>query len=145
MEIGIFVFTTDSSIDTAVLAKRAEELGFESFWVPEHPIMPVEYTTRDPDSPDGIVPEAYNRIVDPFVALARASAVTTTIILGTGICLVPERNPFLLAKEGGHPGPLLERALHFRNRGGLAQRRNRYYGGRLCSPLVPNAGRCYWL
>ena len=99
MEIGIFVFATDSSMDTAVLAKRAEELGFESFWVPEHAIMPVEYTTRDPDSPDGIVPEPYNRIVDPFIALARASAVTSTIKLGTGICLVPERNPLLLAKQ----------------------------------------------
>ena len=99
MEIGIFVFQTDTSVDTAVLAKRAEELGFESFWVPEHPILPVEITTRDPDSPDGTIPEAYNRIVDPFVALARASAVTTSIKLGTGICLVPERNPLLLAKE----------------------------------------------
>ena len=99
MEIGIFVFQTGSSMDPAVLAKRAEELGFESFWVPEHPIIPVETTTPDPDSPDGTMPEAYNRIVDPFVALARASAVTTTIKLGTGICLVPERNPLLLAKE----------------------------------------------
>ena len=99
MEIGIFVFQTGSSMDPAVLAKRAEELGFESFWVPEHPIIPVETTTPDPDSPDGTMPESYNRIVDPFLALARASAVTTTIKLGTGICLVPERNPLLLAKE----------------------------------------------
>ena len=50
-------------------------------------------------SPDGVIPDSYGRIVDPFVALARASAVTNRIKLGTGICLVPERNPLLLAKE----------------------------------------------
>ena len=99
MEIGIFVFETNSSMDPAVLAKRTEELGFDSFWVPEHAIIPVETTTPDPDSPDGIIADPYYRIVDPFVALARASAVTTTIKLGTGICLVPEHNPLLLAKE----------------------------------------------
>ena len=99
MNIGIFVFETDSSMDPAVLAKRAEELGFESFWVPEHPIIPVHTTSTYAGSPDGVIPESYSRIVDPFVALARASAVTRTIKLGTGICLIPERNPLLLAKE----------------------------------------------
>jgi probable F420-dependent oxidoreductase len=99
MEIGIFVFQTDTSMDIAALAKRAEDLGFESFWVPEHPIIPVEAATLYPFDPDGRIPEEYNRIVDPFVALARASAVTETIKLGTAVCLVPERNPLLLAKE----------------------------------------------
>ena len=99
MNIGIFVFETDSSMDPAVLAKRAEELGFESFWVPEHPIVPVHTTSPFGGSPDGVIPESYKRVVDPFVALARASAVTRTIKLGTGICLIPERNPLLLAKE----------------------------------------------
>ncbi|MEW6301362.1 MAG: LLM class F420-dependent oxidoreductase [Thermodesulfobacteriota bacterium] len=99
MQIGVFVFQTDASADPAVLAKRAEELGFASYWVPEHPIIPVRYTSRYPGSADGIIPDAYGRIADPFVALARASAVTKTITLGTGICLIPERNPLLLAKE----------------------------------------------
>ena len=99
MDIGIFVFQTGSSLDPAVLAKRAEELGFESFWVPEHGIIPLEATAVTSTFPDGVIPEPYNRIVDPFVALARASAVTTSIKLGTGICLVPEHNPLLLAKE----------------------------------------------
>ena len=99
MEIGVFVFATNTSMDTAVLAKRAEDLGFESFWVPEHPILPIRVATRYPLSDDGVIPEPYNRIVDPFIALARASAVTTTIKLGTGICLVPEHNPLILAKE----------------------------------------------
>ena len=99
MDIGIFVFETNTSMDPAVLAKRAEELGFESFWIPEHPIIPVQTTTPYPFPGDGRIPEPYNRISDPFIALARASAVTTTIKLGTGICLVPEHNPLLLAKE----------------------------------------------
>ncbi len=99
MKIGVFIFATNHSPDPAALAKRAEELGFDSFWVPEHAIIPVKATTRFPASADGVIPDAYGRIVDPFVALARASAVTKTIKLGTGICLVPERNPLLLAKE----------------------------------------------
>ncbi len=99
MDIGIFVFQIDTSADTAVLAKRAEDLGFESFWVPEHAIIPFQTSSPYPGSPDGIIPDEYGRIVDPFVALARASAVTERIKLGTGICLVPERNPLLLAKE----------------------------------------------
>ena len=99
MKIGIFVYEAAESLDTAVLAKRAEELGFESFWVPEHGVIPVNRTSPFPGSADGSLPDYYKRTVDPFVALARASAVTKTIKLGTGICLVPERNPLLLAKE----------------------------------------------
>ena len=99
MNIGISTFPTDYSIDIALLAQKAEEMGFESLWVPEHPIIPVTTSSPWPGSPDGIIPKVYADIVDPFVALARASAVTSTIKLGTGICLVPERNPLLLAKE----------------------------------------------
>jgi probable F420-dependent oxidoreductase len=99
MDIGVFAFLTDRSVDPAVLAKKAEELGFESFWVPEHPIIPVTTTSRYAGAADGKIPESYGRIADPFVALARASGATQTIKLGTGICLVPERNPLLLAKE----------------------------------------------
>ena len=99
MDIGISTFLTDYSIDVAVLARRAEELGFDSLWVPEHPIIPVHTESPWPGSPDGVIPRVYADIVDPFVALARASGVTTTLKLGTGIILVPERNPILLAKE----------------------------------------------
>ena len=99
MNIGISTFPTDYSVDIAVLARRAEEMGFESLWVPEHPIIPVTTSSPWPGSPDGVIPRVYADIVDPFVALARASAVTTDLKLGTGICLVPERNPLLLAKE----------------------------------------------
>ncbi len=99
MNIGISTFPTDYSVDIAVLAKRAEEIGFESLWVPEHPILPVKASSPWPGSTDGVIPKVYADIVDPFVALGRASAVTSAMKLGTGICLVPERNPLLLAKE----------------------------------------------
>ena len=82
-----------------MVARRAEELGFASLWLPEHSILPVDSGTPWPGSADGKIPKVYADIVDPFVALGRASAVTTTLKLGTGICLVPERNPLLLAKE----------------------------------------------
>ena len=99
MKVGIFIFATDRTIDVAVLAKKAEELGFESFWLPEHVIIPVDTTSPFPGSSDGIIPEYYGRIADPFISLARASAVTQSIKLATGVCLVPERNAILLAKE----------------------------------------------
>jgi probable F420-dependent oxidoreductase len=98
MKVGIFHYlSTAYSADPALLAKRAEELGFDSLWLPEHPIFPV--TTVSPFPLGGPIPPFYAEIIDPFVGLARASAVTQTLKLGTGICLVPERNPLLLAKE----------------------------------------------
>lgn len=93
--VGISVICSDSSADIASLAKTVEETGFDSLWLPEHPILPVSILQHIEPS----VYESYKRLVDPFVALARASAVTQTIKLGTGVCLVPERNPLLLAKE----------------------------------------------
>ena len=96
MDVGIFTWT-NAAIDPALLAKRAEELGFESFWVPELPIIPVE---ADRDFPtDTISGVDASAVTDPFVALSRASAVTTRIKIGTGVCLVPEHNPFHLAKK----------------------------------------------
>ena len=99
MKIGVSTFPTDYSIDIAVLARRAEELGFDSLWVPEHAILPVDAKTPWPGSAEGVMPKEYADIADPFVALGRASAVTTTLKLGTAIVLVPERNPLVLAKE----------------------------------------------
>ena len=99
MDIGISTFLTDYSVDVATVARKIEELGFDSLWVPEHPIIPVNTDSPWPGSPDGVIPKVYADIVDPFVALARASGVTTTLKLATGIVLVPERHPILLAKE----------------------------------------------
>lgn len=99
MNIGISLFSGQQPLDTAVLAQRAEALGFEALWMGEHPVIPVHSSTPAPGSSGGSIPDFYSRLVDPFVALARASAVTTKLKLGTGITLVPERNPLLLAKE----------------------------------------------
>ena len=102
IDIGIFVYQTGYSVDTAVLAKRAEELGFGSFWVNEHPIMPVNIPSPYHGThvtSDGEIQDSLFRNMDPFITLARASAVTQTIKLGTGVCLVPERNPLILAKQ----------------------------------------------
>lgn len=99
MDIGISTFPTAYSTDIAVMAKRAEELGFDSLWVTEHPILPVNTKTPWPTEDHGRIPDYYKDICDPFVALGRASGVTTKLKLGTGVCLVPERNPLLLAKE----------------------------------------------
>ena len=102
MDIGIFQTVADSSCDPAVVAKRAEELGFESFWIGDHPIFPavntLPYPGTEPGSP---VPEYCERMPDPFVALARVSGATASIKFGTAICLVPLRNPLVLANEIG--------------------------------------------
>jgi probable F420-dependent oxidoreductase len=99
MNVGISLLSGQQPIDTAMVAQKAEALGFDSLWVGEHPIIPVHSTSPAPGTTGGSIPDFYSRLVDPFVALARASAVTTTLKLGTGITLVPERNPLLLAKE----------------------------------------------
>jgi probable F420-dependent oxidoreductase len=99
MKIGVNTRVSSHSLDIALVAQKAEALGFESLWLPEHGVMPVHVTTRYQGSPDGSIPPSMSDIGDPFIGLARASAVTKTIKLGTGICLVPERNPLLLAKE----------------------------------------------
>jgi probable F420-dependent oxidoreductase len=98
MKIGINIGLSSRSMDVAVIAQKAESLGFESMWLPEHTVMPVQASTRYQGSPDGRIPPAMSDMGDPFIGLARASAVTKTIKLGTGICLVPEHNPLVLAK-----------------------------------------------
>jgi len=99
MKVGVSVPLPAYLVDVGAMARTAEQLGFESFWCAEHPFMPVRTTSRFPGSPDGVIPESYAHFVDPFVALARASGTTERIRLGTGIVLVPERHPLLLAKE----------------------------------------------
>jgi probable F420-dependent oxidoreductase len=99
MNVGISVPLPAYHVDVAFMARTVEALGFESFWCAEHPFIPVTSTSRFPGSADGVIPESYSHFIDPFVALARASGVTTRVKLGTGIVLVPERNPLLLAKE----------------------------------------------
>jgi alkanesulfonate monooxygenase SsuD/methylene tetrahydromethanopterin reductase-like flavin-dependent oxidoreductase (luciferase family) len=99
MKLGVVMSPTRQPVDVAVVARKAEALGLDSLWVGEHPGMPVPSTSPFPGSPDGVIPDSYSGFVAPFVALARTAAVTTTLKLGTGITLVPERNPLVLAKE----------------------------------------------
>ncbi len=99
MDVGIVMFVTHLSIDIVTLGRKAEALGFESLWIPEHPVYPVQTDTPFPGTPDGSVPDFYKQLLDPFVALGAAAAATERLKVATGICLVPERNPIVLAKE----------------------------------------------
>jgi probable F420-dependent oxidoreductase len=99
MNVGISVPLPAYFVDVGFMARKVEELGFESFWCAEHPFIPVHSKSRFPGAADGVIPESYRHFIDPFVALARASGTTSRIKLGTGIVLVPERHPLLLAKE----------------------------------------------
>ena len=99
MDIGVSNSPPSYHVDPAATARKAEALGFESIWYAEHPILPVSSVSPFPGSPDGVIPESYAHFADPFICLARASAATSAIKLGTGIVLVPERNPLVLAKE----------------------------------------------
>lgn len=98
MNVGTSVPLPAYTIDPAFMAKKAEDLGFESIWYAEHAAVPVHSDSPFPAT-GGEIPWTYSHFTDPYIALARASAVTTKIKLGTGITLVPERNPLLLAKE----------------------------------------------
>ena len=98
MSVGTSVPLPAYTIDPAFMARKAEELGFDSIWYAEHPAVPVHSDSPFPAT-GGEIPWTYSHFTDPYIALARASGATTTIKLGTGITLVPERNPLLLAKE----------------------------------------------
>ncbi|HKA54333.1 MAG TPA: LLM class flavin-dependent oxidoreductase, partial [Candidatus Binatia bacterium] len=98
MNIGMLTTATAQSGDLAEVARQAEALGYDSLWIPEHPVIPIGHKTPFPASRDGQLPEHYNRWADPFIALTVAAAATKRIKLGTGICLLPERDPLLTAK-----------------------------------------------
>ncbi len=97
MKFGVQMFPTDYAIQPTELAKAVEEKGFESLFFPEHTHIPTSRKTPYPGG--GELPNQYSHTHDPFVALGAAAAVTSRIMLGTGICLVMERDPITLAKE----------------------------------------------
>ena len=97
MKLGTVIFPTEYSIRPDDFARACEERGFESIWFPEHTHIPSSRKTPYPAG--GELPKEYSHTYDPFVALMAAAAVTKTIKLATGICLVVERDPIVTAKE----------------------------------------------
>lgn len=105
MDIGLFAPLASPACDGAFLrelGQTAEELGFESLWVAEHVVLFDEYTSRYPYSPDGRMPGGGDGVLEPFTSLAFLAAATQRIRLGTGVCLVPQRNPVYTAKEAAN-------------------------------------------
>ncbi|GHF58128.1 LLM class F420-dependent oxidoreductase [Streptomyces mashuensis] len=97
MRIATTVFLTDETITPVRLARELEQRGFAGLFLPEHTHIPV---SRDTPAPMGEpLPPEYGRMVDPFVALSQAAAVTHRIAIGTGVTLVAQHDPVLLAKQ----------------------------------------------
>ncbi|MBV9824264.1 MAG: LLM class F420-dependent oxidoreductase [Alphaproteobacteria bacterium] len=96
MQFGASMFFTDYSMRAAELARALEERGFESVWAPEHSHIPVSRQSAFPAGGD--LPKQYYDVMDPFVSLTAAATVTTRLKVGTGVCLVPQRDPIQTAK-----------------------------------------------
>jgi len=99
MRFGIVLFTSDRGVTPAVCAKAAEEAGFFSFYVPEHTHIPVRREAAHPRTGGADLPDdRYLRTLDPWVSLAMAATVTSTIRLATAVALPVESDPITLAK-----------------------------------------------
>ncbi len=96
MHFGASIFFTDSSIAPAALGRALEERGFESVWAAEHSHIPL--SRKSPWGGGGDLPKQYYDVMDPFVTLTAAACATTTLKIGTGVCLVNQRDPIQLAK-----------------------------------------------
>jgi len=96
MNFGASIFFTDYSITPSALGKAMEERGFESLWAAEHSHIPL--SRKSPWGGGGDLPKQYYDVMDPFVTLTAAAAATTTLKVGTGVCLVNQRDPIQLAK-----------------------------------------------
>lgn len=97
MKFGISTFVNDDGIDPVSLARAIEERGFASLVIAEHTHIPASRESAYPEGGD--LPSVYYRTLDPFVTLAAAAAVTSTIELFTGIALLIQRDPIITAKE----------------------------------------------
>ncbi|MDJ0962481.1 MAG: LLM class F420-dependent oxidoreductase [Acidimicrobiia bacterium] len=97
MHFGLMIFPTSYTTPIGELAAAAEARGFESLWVSEHSHIPASRETPWPGGSD--LPQYYYDVMDPFVSLGAAAQATTTLKLGTGICLVAQRDPIQTAKQ----------------------------------------------
>ena len=97
MQYGVVMFPTEYAIAPDELARALEERGFESVWFPEHTHIPA--SRKSPWPGGGELPREYWSAYDPFVALMAAAGATRRLKLGTGICLIIERDPIVTAKE----------------------------------------------
>jgi probable F420-dependent oxidoreductase len=98
MDIGFLMAATAECGDLAEIARNLESHGYESLWIAEHPVIPIGMKTPFPFTPDHKLPDHYARWADPFIALTMAAAVTKKLRLGTGVCLLPERETLVTAK-----------------------------------------------
>ena len=96
MKIGVYIFPTEYSISIVDLGCELEDRDFESLFVPEHTHIPASRKTPFPSG--GLLPKEYSHTLDPFVALAAVAARTKKLRIGTGICLLTERDPIVTAK-----------------------------------------------
>jgi probable F420-dependent oxidoreductase len=100
MRVGVFTFATDRDMSPARLAAEVEARGFTELMFTEHSHVPASRATPYPDVyGGGVLPDFYKRTYDPFVACSFAAAATTTLQVGTGICLLALRDPIHTAKE----------------------------------------------
>jgi alkanesulfonate monooxygenase SsuD/methylene tetrahydromethanopterin reductase-like flavin-dependent oxidoreductase (luciferase family) len=97
MNFGVYTFPTDYGIDVVELGRALEERGFESLLLPEHTHIPTSRRTPWPGGGD--LPEEYKHTLDPFVALGAVAAATERLLIGTGICLVVQRDPVDTARK----------------------------------------------
>jgi alkanesulfonate monooxygenase SsuD/methylene tetrahydromethanopterin reductase-like flavin-dependent oxidoreductase (luciferase family) len=97
MKYGVAIFPTDYAIRADELAIAAEQRGFESVFFPEHTHIPT--SRRTPYPLGGELPREYSHTLDPIVAMTMAAAATKHLKVATGVCLVIERDPIVLAKE----------------------------------------------
>lgn len=97
MQFGLTMFATHDAIDPMALGRAAEQRGFESLFFPEHTHIPT--SRRSPYPGGGELPRRYAHTYDPFIALTAAAVATERLKVGTGVCLVVERDPIITAKE----------------------------------------------
>ena len=112
MEFGVAIFFTDYAMGPVELGRALEERGFESLWAPEHSHIPL--SRQSPFPQGGDLPKKYYDVMDPFVTLTAAAAATTRLKVGTGICLVVQRDPIQTAKQ-------VSSAAHRKYRASLAR------------------------